>query len=232
MAKKQYFQERELIFKEKPTGRKFKDLTSFVYGRFTVIGFAEKGIPSYWFCKCECGNITKISTPNIQSGHTKSCGCLNKEVVSALKTKHGHANKGNATVEYSTWQRMISRCCNSLNSGYNDYGGRGITVCERWQKFENFLADMGQRPSKEYSIDRIDVNGNYCPENCRWATPKEQANNKRSNRLLGFNGIVMNMTQWAEKLGVNMKTIHDRIDRYGWTIEKTLTTPSRIILRK
>jgi hypothetical protein len=131
------------------------------------------------------------------------------------------------TYEHLTWKRMRKRCSNPNATQFQDYGGRGIKVCERWKKFENFLADMGTRPGIGYSIDRIDVNGNYCPENCRWATAKEQANNTRRNRILVAFGKEMTLKQWAETTGLPDYCIRLRIDRYNWSIEQALSTPRR-----
>lgn len=136
---------------------------------------------------------------------------------------HGHAAK--PSPEYKAWQSMLQRCENTLNEHYKDYGGRGITVCERWQKFENFYADMGPR-SPGLSLDRKDNNKNYEPNNCRWITIKEQQSNRRNNRWMEFRGIKLTISGWAEFLGVTRRLLQNRID-LGWNVERIITTPKR-----
>lgn len=132
---------------------------------------------SMWKCKCDCGNDVVVAGSNLQNGNTKSCGCLNKQILSDIKTKHKMCKDSS----YKSWEMMLQRCTNSNRDNYKHYGGRGITVCDRWLKFENFYADMGDRPEGT-SIDRIDVNGNYEPRNCKWSTHKEQCINRRSSK--------------------------------------------------
>jgi hypothetical protein len=132
-----------------------------------------------------------------------------------------------STAIYTKWKGMITRCYNEASEFYMDYGGRGITVCERWRGkggFENFYADMGDVPENKPTIDRIDVNGDYCPENCRWADEIDQANNKRNNRFLTYNGESLTSSQWARRIGISERVIKDRV-RLGWDADKILTTP-------
>jgi len=127
------------------------------------------------------------------------------------------------TPSYRSWQKMRARCLNTNHKHYSNYGGRGITICERWNDFRNFFADMGERP-EGMTLERIDNSKGYSPENCRWATRKEQQNNMRRNRILQLNGKSMNLTQWAEYLGIKRKTLEKRLNIFGWSVERALTT--------
>jgi hypothetical protein len=199
---------------------KLIDRVGLKYGRLLVVSRAgnksEKDTNARWNCRCECGNTSVTYGQDLQREKVKSCGCLNAERI----LKHGMSY----TNVHAVWRVMRDRCANPNNPAYKNYGGRGIRVCERWDSFENFLADMGSRPDG-YSIDRIDNNGNYDPCNCRWATTKQQMNNQRRNRVIDLNGEKKTIAQWAEKLDISWYCIRDRIDRYGWTIERALTTP-------
>ena len=144
---------------------------------------------------------------------SRSCGCLQRELIVLRVVKH----KMSHSPEYYTWDAMIQRCTNAGAISFNHYGGRGITVCDRWlNSFENFLADMGERPSKDHSIDRINNNGNYDPSNCRWATRKEQNRNRRNSRWVGVEGCVKTIAEWSEISGELYQTIHMRLG-YGWS---------------
>lgn len=161
-----------------PRGNKPANLSGQRFHRLTANQIA-KDKPSdgkvYWECICDCGEVVIVRAESLKSGNTKSCGCLHKDTVGKLKTTHGLSD----TTEYFIWQGMWARCTNPNHKSYNNYGGRGITVCERWRLFENFLEDMGLRPGPEYSLDRKENDKGYCKENCRWATGTEQANNRR-----------------------------------------------------
>jgi hypothetical protein len=217
---------------------RFLDLTGHHYGRLTVLSPAESppGVKSrdqYWRCVCDCGTEHTASAKGLRhSGKatgTQSCGCLHRERSAASAAvssfRHGHARVGMATPEYRSWCALVKRCTSPQDPNYPSYGGRGITVCERWQNsFENFLADMGRKPSQQHSIDRIDNDGNYEPGNCRWATRSEQSRNRRDRILVTFNGRTMFLCDWSAKTGISVGTLHYRLYNRGWSVERALTT--------
>ena len=170
-------------------------------------------------CECDCGNVTVVRLDSLRYGATKSCGCLQKERQAAAATKHGMRG----TPEYNSWRGMNRRCSSPSDLDFHRYGGRGINVCGRWREsFAAFFADMGPRPSPEHTIDRIDNNKEYSPENCRWTTWTVQHRNRRDNRLLTFDGRTLCLAAWAEETGVGYQVIHGRLAR-GYTIEQALT---------
>lgn len=171
-------------------------------------------------CRCDCGNYAYVTLSAVRLGGTRSCGCLQAE-TRRQNGRNQRTHGGTGTPELKSWDSMMRRCFDSKNGAYDKYGGRGITVCERWRQFENFRADMGPRPTSEHSLDRIDNNGNYEPNNCRWATAKQQSNNRRYNRLLTFNGRTQTITQWCEETGVPYVTLNKRLRR-GVPIERAL----------
>lgn len=163
-----------------------KDMRGQQYGRLSVYEFSHSekcngGARAIWKCKCQCGNVKNISGDALRSGHTKSCGCLHRDCARQLNFKHGHRTVDATSSEYIAWENMRARCGNPKRPDYKNYGGRGITVCDRWRgSFPNFYADMGPKPSPVHSIDRINNDGNYDPDNCRWATRSQQRRNSRS----------------------------------------------------
>lgn len=175
-------------------------------------------------CKCECGNTLRVDRGNLIKGHSKSCGCGKGSYLRASKTRHGLCG----TKIYRTYRNMLSRCYNSRVGAYGRYGGRGITVCERWRRsFDNFVEDMGLPPSPRHSIDRIDNELGYSPDNCRWALHVEQLRNFSRNRLVEYKGESRPVNEWAELHNIPRIALWLRLFRYKWPIEKALTTPVR-----
>lgn len=190
------------------------------YNNWTVLREENSvGYNRYFMCECACGTIKKVRLGHLTSGKTTSCGCVRDLLASERATTHGMA--GNKT--YKSWQHMKERCLNKKCNDWVDYGGRGIAVCERWMKFENFLADMGEKQTPKHQIDRINNNGNYEPSNCKWSTATEQANNKRNNTLITANGVTRTLSQWSIRSGIKREVISYRILRLGWTPEKALS---------
>lgn len=189
----------------------FKDLTGKRFGRLLVLYRDKLGKDSHskWACKCDCGNEISVYGINITRGLTSSCGCLHSEITKKIFVTHG-ATVGERLSEYTSWSQMKARCNNPKTKNYNDYGGRGVTVCARWlESFENFLEDMGLKPTPKHSLDRFPDNetGNYEPSNCRWGTSREQSTNRRSNKWIEYNGERMVQKDWAIRLNVCQHTV-------------------------
>lgn len=210
-------------------GPRFKELAGQKFGRLRVLSL--KGFLAYkdsrqavWICICDCKNRKLVRSSKLLSGGTKSCGCLRREAVAAKNTTHG----GSYSKTFICWQAMLRRCSNPNIPEWPRYGGRGITVCERWKKFENFREDMGERPSLNHSLDRFpDNDGNYDKSNCRWATYSQQNRNRRSNHNLTIGDRTMTITEWSEHSGVSKNTITGRLN-LGWCIEKAVFHPVTI----
>lgn len=214
-----------------------KDLTGQRFGRLTVISFFEKrkrpsGSTKYmWECRCDCGNIIVVNADNLKSGHVKSCKCLRTEIstVRILRQAEKNVKHGLAgTKIYYAWHSMLERCYNPKNGNYSNYGGRGITVCEEWRKdlsaFYQWAKQCGydERLTGKYcSLDRIDVNGNYEPSNCRWVNQSVQANNRRTNRRVTYHGITYTMAELSRKTGVDYALLKNRL-ALGWPVEKAV----------
>jgi hypothetical protein len=194
----------------------FKDLLGKSFGKWLVVGYggSESGF-TRWVCVCECGTERAVFSNSLLSGRSTSCGC-----AITPRVAHGHKCGGQQSPTYMTWRAMLRRCGDSKSACFKDYGGRGIKVCEQWKSFEAFLSDMGERP-KGKNLDRIDCDGDYTVENCRWTTNKENNNNRRNNRRLEFNGQTLTVSQWADVLGIRPATIYTRLFR-GDSIEQAL----------
>lgn len=202
-----------------PIGEKFN--------RLTVVGdapYRDGNKNRRIYAQCDCGLVRDYVLSEVRLGKTKSCGCY--KIDNPGSRTHGHTSGRKFSPEYYSWSSMLSRCNNPKFIHYPDYGGRGITVCERWHSFENFLSDMGPRPDGT-SLERRQVNEGYSPNNCEWATRKRQSNNTRGNTFLEYDGKRQTIAEWAEETGISYNTIIARIHRLKWSAEKALTTPPR-----
>lgn len=196
------------------------------FGRLTVISL--HGFRTYkcgqrkrlWLCVCECGKRKVILEPALKNGCSRSCGCLRREESSKRHFIHGLSG----SAKYLVWQNMIKRCQNQTASGFNRYGGRGIKVCQRWKSFQLFWEDMGKTWRPGLTIERKNNNGNYVKTNCIWATPKLQARNRRSNRIITFQNVSCTLAEWSERTGFKPMTIAARLKR-GWSLSDSLTQP-------
>ena len=199
------------------------DLTGQRFGMLTVLERAgRKRNRVAWRCRCDCGKESIVCALDLRSGDVKSCGCMKGSWIAESKLKHGMSGSR----LYRVWAGMKDRCLNRNEKEYPNYGERGISVCNEWMEFEPFQKwALANGYSDKLTIDRIDVNGDYCPENCRWATWKEQANNKRNNRFLEFNGRRQTVAQWAEEIGIDWTTLLDRLSRHS--IEEALSMPPK-----
>lgn len=188
------------------------DMTGKIFGRLTVLRFhgTAKDRQATWVCKCMCGTESIVAGGHLRSGHSKSCGCLSKELLKTGSITHGMSY----TSTFGSWKSMLIRCGNPNNPAYKNYGGRGITVCDRWKSFENFIFDMGEKPNGT-TIDRIDNDRGYEPGNCRWATVYQQSRNRRSNIWITVDGRSMVAKDWARELGTSQQVITNRIAK-GW----------------
>lgn len=208
------------------------DLTGQRLNYWTVLEKAETPAGKsgrWWLCRCKCGTTRVMPSRYLGSKDFSSCGCKKKEFIrnNHPRRRHDHAKSGSHSRLYRIWTNMLTRCTNSNVASYAFYGGRGITVCDRWQDFTNFLEDMGEPPTDAHTLERKDVNGDYCPDNCCWATRLEQSRNKRSNRMLTFEGKTQCLSIWSEEVGIPTTTLRARLFRYNWPIDKALLTPVR-----
>lgn len=205
----------------------FHDLTGQKFGRLNVIGLSgRKNRKSVWLCECECGNRINTYGYNLINGHSQSCGCLRIEKSyenGKRSAKHGKRQ----TRIYRIWQDMKARCYNSKMPNYHNYGEKGIFVCDEWKNnFQSFYEwSIKNGYAENLSIDRKDNSKSYSPDNCRWATAKEQSNNTSRTVLITYNGKTQSMKQWAEELNMNYGKLRTRIKKLNWSIEKSFSTP-------
>lgn len=206
---------------------RFIDKTGNRFGRLLVVrleGHQSKHIT--WLCRCDCGNTTIVSGNHLANGHTQSCGCFEKErTFQGRHVTHGAFSGGTESRTHNSWRLMLARCYDPKNNSFPDYGGRGVTVCDRWKTFENFVEDMAECPPGK-TIDRENNAGNYSKENCRWATKLQQANNTRRNRRILVNGETKTLAQWSRDSGINAMTIKNRLNA-GWSPERSVQQSPR-----
>lgn len=202
------------------------DLAGTTFGRWTVISGPDKN--RYCSCKCQCGVEKLVQVRTLMNGESTSCGCRRREVSRMRQLKHGESCRGTpVSKEYRAWRHIQERCYTKSCADYPRYGGRGITVCERWRNsFEAFLEDMGRAPARNLTIERLNNNGNYEPGNCIWATRTQQARNTRRNRFLTLGGKRLPISEWAVLYGIRPSVILQRL-KLGWSEESAITTPSR-----
>lgn len=199
------------------------------FGRLLVVEASDSYIQpsgkkkSMWKCKCDCGKEILVTGGNLQNGHTQSCGCFNKQRVSETQSKHRMCEDS----AYSVWSGMLHRCTNTKSTNFKHYGGRGITVCDRWLEFENFYADMGDKP-EGMSIDRKDNNKGYSPDNCKWSTHTEQCKNRRSTRVIEFDGKAKCLSDWARDIGIHRVTLSERLNKFPVEIALTMPPKNRV----
>lgn len=197
------------------------DLTGKRFGKLTVVKRVESATngSSQWLCRCDCGNEIVLPYYTLKRRTRDNCGCIEKP---HFNTKHGGSN----TALYNMWKLMIYRCENPKNNAYKYYGARGLSVCEEWHDFLVFKKWVDDtKPDGEYTLDRIDNNKGYSPSNCRWASKSTQANNRRSNVQIDYNGETHNLMEWSSILGFDYKRVHNRMYKLGWTFEQAIQTP-------
>lgn len=205
---------------------RIKDLTGNVYSRLTVLSFSHSnGHDVYWNCLCSCGNSIIVSRRSLVNNNTKSCGCLNEETRIINNHKKAIHNQSGKRL-YTIWECMHNRCYNKNSDSYKYYGLKGIGICDEWlnNKSKFFEWSLSHGYKDNLSIDRIDNSKDYSPSNCRWATITEQNNNRSCNRLITFNGKTQSLSQWSREVNINRRTLHDRLFKFNWSVEKALTT--------
>lgn len=206
---------------------KVQDLTGQTFGRLSVIERAEnRGGRRYWLCSCECGKQKEVEAQNLKSGRVLSCGCLRDSNMSRIgKTNQTHGQSVRETPEYRAWRHIVQRCCNPLHKQFKGYGGRGITVCDEWKNnFQSFFNYIGKRPSSKHSVDRINNNLGYEPNNVRWATTAEQNSNRRDNHVVEIDGVRYTLAEAIRLNGLRSNVVRQRL-ALGWTHERALSEP-------
>lgn len=205
------------------------------FGRLTIIGFERIEQEYYntrtarwnWICRCDCGNIISAVPSTVRNGHTQSCGCYKRDMTVEYNKKAKIVHGGRGDRLYHIWRGMKQRCHSETCKNYEQWGARGIAVCAEWREdyaaFRSWALSNGY--SDDLSIDRIDVNGNYCPENCRWATATEQARNKRNNTYVEYLGVNKTIAEWADAQGIPYGSLYRRLFYDGWSVERALTEP-------
>lgn len=205
---------------------KFIDITGQRFNNLVVIKRVDNAARgcTVWECLCDCGNITKVRGNNLKSGAVKSCGCKRKESKPTLR------HNMSKTRLYREWAAMKRRCLTPSCKAYKNYGGRGIKICKKWESsFESFMAwALSNGYSDELTIERIDVNGDYCPENCKWIPANEQQKNRTSCLFIHYNGKNQNLFDWCKEMNLSYKLIHNRIHKLGWTFERAISEPVHV----
>lgn len=202
--------------------RKSPELVGKRFGRLKVIrrNGSSKHKRALWLCRCDCGNELTVIGNSLTVGRVNSCGCLKIEQLKERLITHGLTTSEHFHPLYETWSGIKDRINNPNNPGWHNYGGRGIKICDRWKdSFQNFIDDMGPRPSDKHSIDRIDNDGDYCPDNCRWATRKQQANNKQTSISITIGNQTKPISEWCKHYKIKYATALWRFN-HGWAIDK------------
>jgi hypothetical protein len=199
-----------------------KSIDGVRFGRLVANKISgKKGVQYYYECTCDCGSVINAQRGNLLSGHIRSCGCLQRDMISKRKTTHGDSK----SPEYRAWLQMKRRCLDPSLDSYPNYGGRGIKLYPEWESsFETFIKDVGRRPSPDHSLDRIDVDGDYVPSNVRWSTRREQQWNKRTSRMVEVDGLMVPAGKLAFEAGIHVNVLMRRLS-FGWTLDRALTTP-------
>ena len=199
---------------------KFIDLSGQKFNQLTVVERVKSNSSTRWKCKCDCGNFTEVTSANLKNGAVKSCGCLRH------KHSHNYLHGKSKSALYQMWKSMLYRCESPKNIAYKFYGARGITVCDEWHNFSVFEKWVKEtKPNADYTIERIDVNKGYYPNNCTWIPLNKQANNRRSCVMITYNNDTHNLMEWCKLLNLDYKRVHNRMYKLGWTFEKAISTP-------